>query len=93
MTEADPQVYPITPFLHRPSFVADLSARRDRSDPVFFSLVLAVIASTLVQIPRGLVNLEKNQVESLARRCIKIARAKIEFIFEVSVNIWHNLIL
>ena len=41
-----------------------------------------MIASTLVQIPRSLVNLDKSEVESLARRCVKIARAKVEFIYD-----------
>ena len=77
-------VYPLTPCLHRPTFMCNLAARLDKVDPVFFALTLTVIASTLVQIPRSLVNLEKTEIESLAKRCITVARAKISFIYNVS---------
>ena len=75
-------VYPLTPCLHRPTFLSNLAARLDRTDPVFFALALCVIASTLVQVPRSLVNLDKSEVETLAKRCIRIARSKVGFIFE-----------
>ena len=42
-----------------------------------------MIASTLVQIPRSLVKLDKSEVESLARRCVRISRAKMQFIQDV----------
>jgi len=42
------------------------------------------MASTLVQVPRSLVRLEKSEVEALVRRCIRVARARIAFIWEVS---------
>lgn len=76
-------VYPLTPCLHRPTFIANLTARMDKTDPIFFALTLNVIASTLVQVPRSLVNLEKSEVESLARRCVRVAKAKINFVWEV----------
>jgi len=72
----------LTPCLHRPTFIANLTARTDKTDPVFFALTLAVIASTLVQVPRSLMNLDKTEVEALARRCIRVARAKVAFIWE-----------
>jgi hypothetical protein len=75
-------VYPLTPCLHRPTFLANLAARKDKLDPVFFALVLNVIASTLVQVPRSLVNLDKSEVEALARRCIRVSRARLSFMFE-----------
>lgn len=78
-------VYPLTPALHRPSFLADLAARRDKSDPVFFALALVVLASTLVQVPRVLISLDKDEVEQLARRCVRVARAKTAFIWDDSV--------
>ncbi len=56
----------------------------DKTDPVFFALTLTVMASTLVQVPRSLVRLEKSEVEALVRRCIRVARARIAFIWEVS---------
>lgn len=75
-------VYPLTPCLHRPTFLSDLAARRDKTDPIFFALTLCVLASTLVQVPRILVNLDKKDVESLARRCVRVARAKIAYIWD-----------
>jgi hypothetical protein len=79
-------VYPLTPCLHRPTFVSNLTARRDKTDPVFFALTLTVLASTLVQVPRSLVNLDKSEIENLARRCVRVARAKVAYIFEVRVR-------
>jgi hypothetical protein len=76
-------VYPLTPCLHRPTFLANLAARLDKTDPVFFALTLTVLASTLVQVPRHLVNLEKAETEALARRCVRVARAKIGYLWEV----------
>ncbi|WVW83068.1 hypothetical protein I302_105085 [Kwoniella bestiolae CBS 10118] len=65
----------------------DYVTRRDRTDPVFFALALTVIASTLVQVPRSLVNLDKTEVEDLARKCIKIARAKMAHMWEDPIPI------
>ncbi|WVQ78291.1 hypothetical protein IAT38_000376 [Cryptococcus sp. DSM 104549] len=75
-------VYPLTPCIHRPTFVADLTARRDRRDPAFFALALCIVGSTLVQVPRSLINMDKHEVEELAMRCVKTARAKIAYIWE-----------
>ncbi|OCF54115.1 hypothetical protein L486_08309 [Kwoniella mangroviensis CBS 10435] len=80
-------VYPLTPCLHRPTFVTDLTARRDKTDPIFFALALTVIASTLVQVPRNLVNLDKKEVEDLARKCIKVARAKMAHMWDEPIPI------
>ncbi|RXK39530.1 hypothetical protein M231_03199 [Tremella mesenterica] len=86
-------VYPLTPCLHRPTFVANLTARMDKTDPVFFALTLTVIASTLVQVPRSLVNLEKTEIESLARRCVRVAKAKISFIWEEPVPVQSSFVV
>ena len=90
---ADVQVYPLTPCLHRPTFLANLAARLDKTDPVFFALTLTVLASTLVQVPRHLVNLEKAEIESLARRCVRVARAKIGHLWEVRCHVGLKLII
>ncbi|CDO70852.1 hypothetical protein BN946_scf184801.g45 [Trametes cinnabarina] len=42
-------VYPLTPCVHKPSFMADVHARREERDPLFFALVMSTVASTLVQ--------------------------------------------
>jgi hypothetical protein len=78
-------VYPLTPCLHRPTFLADLAARKDKTDPLFFALTLVVLASTLVQVPRVLVNLDKDEVEALCRRCVRVARAKMAYIWEDAI--------
>lgn len=57
---------------------------------MFFALTLTVIASTLVQVPRSMVNLDKLEVEALARRCVRVARAKMTFVWEVSGSVRHN---
>jgi hypothetical protein len=80
-------VYPLTPCLHRPTFIADLAARKDKTDPVFFALTLVVLASTLVQVPRVLVSLDKDEVEALARRCVRVAQAKMAYIWEDAVPV------
>ncbi|ORY23040.1 fungal-specific transcription factor domain-domain-containing protein [Naematelia encephala] len=86
-------IYPLIPCLHRPTFIANLTNRNDKSDPVFFALALTCIASTLVQVPRSLVNLEKSEVESLARRCIRVARAKLAFVYEEPANVQSTFIV
>lgn len=58
---------------------------------MFFALVLMVLASTLVQVPRNLVNLDKDEVESLAKRCMRVSRSKLEYIWEVPVPVSSSL--
>ncbi|CCA77968.1 hypothetical protein PIIN_00682 [Serendipita indica DSM 11827] len=68
-------VYPLTPCVHRPSFMADLSSRREERDPLFFALVMSTIASTLVQVPRSYLPIvERKQVRRLAQLCHEASR-------------------
>ncbi|KAG8799931.1 hypothetical protein FRC17_007001, partial [Serendipita sp. 399] len=68
-------VYPLTPCVHRPSFMADLSSRREERDPLFFALVMSTIASTLVQVPRSCLPIvERKQVRRLAQLCHEASR-------------------
>ena len=68
-------VYPLTPCIHRPSFMADLSNRREERDPLFFALVMSTIAATLVQVPRSyLPLLERREVRRLAQICHEASR-------------------
>ncbi|CAG8728910.1 13216_t:CDS:2, partial [Acaulospora colombiana] len=68
-------VYPLTPCIHRPSFMADLSSRREERDPLFFALVMSTIASTLVQVPRSYLPIvERKQVRRLAQLCHEASR-------------------
>lgn len=67
-------VYPLTPCIHKPSFMADLHANRAERDPLFFALVMSTIASTLVQVPRSYVPMERSTVKKLARTCYEASR-------------------
>jgi hypothetical protein len=60
-------VYPLTPCVHKPSFMADLHARREERDPLFFALVMSTVASTLVQVPRSYLPMERQVVRKLAQ--------------------------
>ncbi|KAF8312542.1 hypothetical protein DL93DRAFT_2114966, partial [Clavulina sp. PMI_390] len=68
-------VYPLTPCIHKPTFMADLQSRREESDPLFFSLVLSTVASTLVQVPRSYLPwLDRASVRKLALYCSEASR-------------------
>jgi hypothetical protein len=65
-------VYPLTPCVHKPSFMADLHARREERDPLFFALVMSTVASTLVQVPRSYLPMERPVVRKLAQVCFNV---------------------
>jgi len=67
-------VYPLTPSIHKPSFMADLHSRREERDPLFFALVMSTVASTLVQVPRSYVPMERPVVRRLAQTCHEASR-------------------
>ncbi|KAF9454773.1 hypothetical protein P691DRAFT_804132 [Macrolepiota fuliginosa MF-IS2] len=67
-------VYPLTPCVHKPSFMADLHARREERDPLFFALVMSTVASTLVQVPRSYLPMERPVVRKLAQTCYEASR-------------------
>ncbi|KIY71708.1 hypothetical protein CYLTODRAFT_418615 [Cylindrobasidium torrendii FP15055 ss-10] len=67
-------VYPLTPCIHRPSFMADLHARREERDPLFFALVMSTVASTLVQVPRSYLPMDRPAVRRLAQTCYEASR-------------------
>ena len=60
-------IYPLTPCIHKPSFMADLHSRREERDPLFFALVMSTLASTLVQLPRSYLPMERPVVRKLAQ--------------------------
>lgn len=67
-------VYPLTPCIHKPSFMADLHSRREERDPLFFALVMSTVASTLVQVPRSYLPMERSVVRKLAQTCYEASR-------------------
>lgn len=64
-------IYCLIPCLHKPSFVHDLNTKREENlnEEEWVILVLAVVASTLVQLPRSFVNLPRKEVKDLVLRC------------------------
>ncbi|GFZ51222.1 hypothetical protein JCM24511_08980 [Saitozyma sp. JCM 24511] len=69
-------VYPLTPCLHQPTFLSDLARKKDESEPIFLALVLSVLASALVQIPRTLLPIfgEVSPLD-MAGRCWRASRS------------------
>ncbi|EGN98442.1 hypothetical protein SERLA73DRAFT_55337, partial [Serpula lacrymans var. lacrymans S7.3] len=67
-------VYPLTPCIHKPSFMADLHSRREERDPLFFALVMSTVASTLVQVPRSYLPMERSVVRKMAQTCYEASR-------------------
>jgi hypothetical protein len=67
-------VYPLSPCVHKPSYMADLHARREERDPLFFALVMSTVASTLVQLPRSYLPMGRHAVRKLAQTCHEASR-------------------
>ncbi|KDQ20786.1 hypothetical protein BOTBODRAFT_50846 [Botryobasidium botryosum FD-172 SS1] len=67
-------VHPLTPCVHKPSFMTDLHSRREERDPLFFALVMSVVASTLVQVPRSYLPMDRPAVRRLAQNCSEASR-------------------
>nr|XP_018264448.1 uncharacterized protein I303_02615 [Kwoniella dejecticola CBS 10117]OBR86606.1 hypothetical protein I303_02615 [Kwoniella dejecticola CBS 10117] len=68
-------VHPLTPCLHRPTFLLEVETRRDEKDPVFLALVLSVLASAIVQIPKALLPPINNvPAREMADRCYQVSR-------------------
>jgi len=54
--------------------MADLHSRREERDPLFFALVMSTVASTLVQVPRSYLPMERSVVRKLAQICYEASR-------------------
>lgn len=67
-------VYPLTPCIHKPSFMADLQSRREERDPLFFALVMSTVASTCVQVPRSYLPMGRREVRRLAQTAHEASR-------------------
>jgi len=50
--------------------MADLNSKREERDPLFFALVMSTVASTLVQLPRSYLPMDRPVVRKLAQACI-----------------------
>lgn len=64
-------IYCLIPCLHKPSFYRDLQDRREEQpgQEEWTALVLAVVASTLAQVPRSFVPLPNNEIKPLVLVC------------------------
>ena len=70
-------VYALIPIIHRPTFMHDLSHNREErpGQEEWTCMTLALVASTLVQVPRSFVALPRREVRMLAETCYVRARA------------------
>ncbi|OWZ79736.1 hypothetical protein C366_01792 [Cryptococcus neoformans Tu401-1] len=87
-------IYCLIPCLHKPSFIRDLNTKREENpdQEEWVVLVLAVIASTLVQLPRSFVNLPRNEVKDLVLRCHNRVRNYVARDFS-SVTVTRTIII
>lgn len=69
-------IYALIPCVHRPSFMADLHAGREErpGEEEWTALVLTIVASTLVQTPRAIVPLARNEVRQIVEKCAAVTR-------------------
>lgn len=63
-------VYCLIPVLHKPSFMADVQARREErpGEEEWTALVLSVVEATLITMPRSFVRLSKCDIKELFNR-------------------------
>jgi hypothetical protein len=54
--------------------MGDVHARREEHDPLFFALVMSTVASTLIQVPRSYIPMERHAVRKLAQLCHEASR-------------------
>ncbi|OCF75462.1 hypothetical protein I204_04317 [Kwoniella mangroviensis CBS 8886] len=70
-------LYCLTPLVHRPTFLSGLESRREEQpdNQEWVSLVLLLVAATLVQAPWAFPHLQRKEIEKLAQSCYR--RGKI----------------
>lgn len=78
-------VYCLIPALHKPTFMADLNARREErpGEEEWTILVLSVIETTLVTMPRSFVRLSKRDIKEVFGRAHSAVRNFIQQEFSV----------
>ena len=81
------QLWHLLPCLHIPSYRADFSAGRDRHDPDFLALVLAIQSTVFIAVPRkwlppGLTT----GLRQLTERCVARSEALLEESDDVSIT-------
>ncbi|WWD17900.1 hypothetical protein CI109_102345 [Kwoniella shandongensis] len=68
-------IWSIIPFIHRPSFMADLIAHEEEKRPIFFAIIMAMIATTLIHVPKSYFPIPAESVRKLSDRCLKACYA------------------
>ncbi|ORY32272.1 hypothetical protein BCR39DRAFT_492824 [Naematelia encephala] len=69
-------VYCIIPIVHKPSFLADLAAHEEERRPQLFALIMAMIAMTLIHVPRTFFpSLPRDGVRKLSDHCMRACNA------------------
>ncbi|WWC66239.1 uncharacterized protein I206_100140 [Kwoniella pini CBS 10737] len=70
-------VHCIIPVIHRPSFMLDLTAREEEKRPMFFALIMGMIATTLIHVPKSYFGMSAENVRKLSDKCLKACYAVI----------------
>ena len=82
-------VYALIPIIHRPTFMHDLHHNREErpGQEEWTCMTLAVVASTLVQVPRSFVSMPRREVRMLVETCYKRGRAYLSLGTGVPVSV------
>ncbi|WWC58754.1 uncharacterized protein I303_101298 [Kwoniella dejecticola CBS 10117] len=70
-------VHCIIPVIHRPSFMIDLSTHEEERRPMFFALIMGMIATTLIHVPKSYFGMSAENVRKLSDKCLKACYAVI----------------
>nr|XP_019049210.1 hypothetical protein I302_02991 [Kwoniella bestiolae CBS 10118]OCF28140.1 hypothetical protein I302_02991 [Kwoniella bestiolae CBS 10118] len=68
-------IHCIIPFIHRPSFMADLVTHEEERRPMFFALIMGMIATTLIHVPKSYFGMSAESVRRLSDKCLKACYA------------------
>lgn len=73
-------IYPLLPYPHKPTFLHDLHIRRETQpgQEEWTTMVVSVVAFTLVQVPNRLAGHSREQVRQLVERCYVHGRAFLQ---------------
>ncbi|WVQ62213.1 uncharacterized protein L199_000352 [Kwoniella botswanensis] len=68
-------IHCIIPVIHRPSFMADLVTHEEERRPMFFALIMGMIATTLIHVPKSYFGMSAESVRKLSDKCMKACYA------------------
>ncbi|WWC86219.1 uncharacterized protein L201_001092 [Kwoniella dendrophila CBS 6074] len=68
-------VHCIIPVIHQPSFMYDLSSHEEERRPMFFALIMGMIATTLIHVPKSYFGMSAANVRKLSDKCLKACYA------------------